>query len=158
MGRKKKLIDTTTGNFTKEQIAQRKLEEKALEDFKPITSTPPSWLDRDAKAEFRRIVPLLSKLPIAALDMSSVVMYCDFWSVYKRSSQAVTIEGRVITEMDSQGNDKRKVNPEFTTMKDAARMVQTIAGTLGLTIDSRMRIVVPKKEVEEDPFGAMLDD
>ncbi|GKV67499.1 hypothetical protein NCCP2331_36520 [Sporosarcina sp. NCCP-2331] len=67
-------------------------------------------------------------------------------------------QGRTIIELDAQGNDKKKVNPEFTAMNDAARILRSVAGSLGLTIDSRMRIVVPKDNKPNDPFAELLSD
>ena len=158
MARPRKLVETKTGKIGKEAIEARKQEEKALEEFESISFTPPSWLSAEAKKEYKRIVPLLSKLPIAALDLASVEMYCDFYSKYKRNSLAVEDEGETVVELDGRGNEKSKVNPKYTVMKDAASMVRTLSGGLGMTIDSRMRIVVPKKEDIKDPFADMMND
>lgn len=123
-----------------------KKEEESLHDFEPVSQEPPEWLNDTAKAEYLRVIPLMTGLPIAALDEASVAMYCDYYSMYVEASQSVEREGRTITEIDSQGNDKRRINPEFTVMTEAARMVRVVAGNIGLTIDSRMRIVVPQTE------------
>lgn len=158
MARPRKLVEAKTGKIGKEAIEERKKEEEALEEFESISFTPPSWLEPEAKKEYERIVPLLAKLPIAALDLASVEMYCDFYAKYKRNSQAVKKEGETITETDARGNEKEKVNPKYTVMKDAASMVRTLSGNLGMTIDSRMRIVVPKKEEVKDPFAELMND
>lgn len=158
MARPRKLIEASTGKIGKAEIEERKKEEAALDDFEKISHKPPSWLSKDAKAEYKRIVPLMDKLPIAALDFASVAMYCDYFSKYKAASLAVETEGRTIIEFDSQGNKKKKVNPEFTAMNDAARILRSVAGGLGLTIDSRMRIVVPKENKQNDPFSELLND
>lgn len=158
MARPRKFTDASTGKVGKEKKEERKKEEAALEDFDDISLTPPNWLSKEAKTEYKRIVPLMSKLPIAALDMASVVMYCDYYSKYKAASLCVEEQGRTIIELDGQGNDKKKVNPEFTAMNDAARMVRSLSGGLGLTIDSRMRIVVPKTKEKSDLFAEWLAD
>ena len=158
MARPRKLIEASTGKIGKAEIEERKKEEAALEEFESISFTPPSWLSAEAKKEYKRIIPLLSKLPIAALDLASVEMYCDFYSKYKRNSLAVEEEGETIIELDGRGNEKSKVNPKYTVMKDSAGMVRTLSGNLGMTIDSRMRIVVPKKEEIKDPFADLMND
>lgn len=158
MARPRKLVEAKTGKIGKDAIEERKKEEEALQEFESISFTPPSWLEEDAKLEYERIVPLLMKLPIASLDLASVTMYCDYFSKYKRASLSVEEEGRTIIEIDARGNEKRKLNPEYTAMGDAARMVRSLSGNLGMTIDSRMRIVVPKKEEIKDPFADMMND
>lgn len=158
MARPRKLIDASTGKIGKAEIEARKKEEATLEEFESISFTPPSWLSAEAKKEYKRIVPLLSQLPIASLDLASVEMYCDFYAKYKRNSLAVEDEGETVIELDGRGNEKSKVNPKYTVMKDAASMVRTLSGGLGMTIDSRMRIVVPKKEEVVDPFAELMKD
>lgn len=158
MARPRKLIETATGKIGKDEIEARKKEEAALEEFESISFTPPTWLSTEAKKEYKRIVPLLSKLPIASLDLASVEMYCDFYSKYKKMSLAVEKEGETIIEYGARGDEKSKVNPKYTVMKDSASMVRTLSGNLGMTIDSRMRIVVPKKEEIKDPFADFADD
>ena len=158
MGRKKKLLAAVEGNLTKAEIDEREKTEKALHEFEKISGAPPAWLDKDAKAEYKRIVPLLSQLPIAALDMASVLIYCEYWSVFKRTTLLVREQGTTIIELDGQGNDKKKVNPEFTAQKDAATIIQRAAGTLGMTIDSRMKIVVPQTDDKFDPFASMMNN
>lgn len=156
MARPRKLLGATTKNYTKAEIAEREKDESALHEFKKISKRPPSWLSEDAKAEYKRIIQLVNQLPIADLDLASLTMYCDYYSKYKAASIAVEEEGRTITELDAQGNDRRKVNPEFTAMNDAARNLRSVAGGLGLTIDSRMRIVLPKEDKRMDPFAELL--
>ncbi|MBZ5203208.1 phage terminase small subunit P27 family [Planomicrobium chinense] len=158
MARPKKLVDALNRNISKAEIEERRKEEESLEEFESISLTAPPWLEGDAKEEYERIIPLLKKLPIASLDLASVTMYCDFYAKYKEASQTVDIEGTVITQFDARGNEKRIVNPKYTVMGDAARMVRTLSGSLGMTIDSRMRIVVPKKEEVVDPFAEMMKD
>jgi len=158
MARPRKLIDTATGNFTKDEIRQRKEEEESLHEFEKIPLSPPAWLNKEAKQEYRRIAPLLNKLPIAELDLSMVAMYCDLVSDYIAASQQAYKEGRIIEETDSQGNPKTKINEAWRLKESAAKSIRSIAGQLGMTIDSRMRIVVPKEEEKADPFAELMND
>ena len=158
MARPRKLIDTATGNFTKEEIEQRKKEEESLYEFEKIPLSPPSWLNKEAKKEYKRIAPLLNRLPIAELDLMMVSMYCDLVSDYQAASEQAYTEGRIVEELDSQGNPKTKINEAWKLKESAAKNIRSIAGQLGMTIDSRMRIVVPKEEEKEDPFADMMND
>ncbi|WP_251669874.1 P27 family phage terminase small subunit, partial [Sporosarcina sp. NCCP-2331] len=91
MARPRKLSGASTGKIGKEEIEQRKKEEETLREFEKISLSPPSWLSKDAKKEYKRIVPLMEKLPIAALDLASVAMYCDYFSKYKAASLCVEV-------------------------------------------------------------------
>src|SRR5690606_21367245 len=123
------------GKIGKSKVEERKKEEAALGEFTPISFTPPSWLTKEAKTEYRRIIPLLQKLPVVALDWTAVSMYCDFYAKYKKASQEVEEIGTTIIEYDSKGNEREKVNPKYTVMTDAAKMVRSLAMGLGMTID-----------------------
>lgn len=158
MARPRKLVDAKTGKIGKEAIEERRKEEEALTEFESISLIAPPWMEGDAKEEYERIVPLLKKLPIASLDMASVVMYCDFFAKYKQASQSVDEQGSTITQTDARGNEKVIVNPQYTIMSDASRQVRSLSGGLGMTIDSRMRIVVPKKDEVKDPFADFAND
>src|SRR5690606_31091979 len=118
-------------------------------EFEKIPLSPPSWMNKEAKKEYKRIAPLLNRLPIADLDLMAVSAYCDNVAKYIEASGVVDEMGQVVEETDSQGNPKLKVNPWFTTMMQASNGIRSYAGQLGMTIDSRMRIVVPKEEEKE---------
>lgn len=51
-----------------------------------------------------------------------------------------------------------KINPAFNVKEKAGIRMQQTANTLGLTIDSRLRIVVPEEEEEDDPFAQFASD
>src|SRR5699024_12033090 len=82
MGKKRKITTTDTADklkISKEEIAQRRAEEKALDRFEKIQDDPPHWLSYIAKNEWKRIIPLLKDLPIASLDLTMVASYCQIY-------------------------------------------------------------------------------
>lgn len=151
MARPKKLLDQQKTRRTKEVQEELKATEEALKELTPLQKTPPNFLDKVAKAEYKRIYPLLEELPIASLDLALVVMYCQTYSNYIEASKQLAREKVVETERGS------KLSPYYTIQRDSITAMNQIAPKLGLSLDSRMKVVTPKKEdKEKDPMSDFL--
>ena len=151
MARPKKLLDQQKTRRTKEVQEELKATEEALKELTPLQKTPPNFLDKVAKAEYKRIYPLLEELPIASLDLALVVMYCQTYSNYIEASKQLAREKVVETERGS------KLSPYYTIQRDSITAMNQIAPKLGLSLDSRMKVVTPKKEdKEKDPMESFL--
>lgn len=151
MARPKKLLDQQKTRRTKEVQEELKATEEALKELTPLQKTPPNFLDKVAKAEYKRIYPLLEELPIASLDLALIVMYCQTYSNYIEASKQLAREKVVETERGS------KLSPYYTIQRDSITAMNQIAPKLGLSLDSRMKVVTPKKEdKEKDPMENFL--
>lgn len=151
-GRPRKHSTQDKSHKTKAEIAKRKEEEQKAgsETFKHLGTKPPKTLvDDTAKNEYRRIVPLLNDLDATALDQTLVVSYCNSYSFYLQAMEDVKKNGLVI--------DGRK-NPAYNIYKEMQKEIRANAGQLGMTIDSRMKLVrVDKHEEEKDPYAELGD-
>lgn len=151
MARPKKLLDQQKTRRTKEVQEELKATEEALKELTPLQKTPPNFLDKVAKTEYKRIYPLLEELPIASLDLALVVMYCQTYSNYVEASKQLVREKVVETERGS------KLSPYYTIQRDSITAMNQIAPKLGLSLDSRMKVMTPKKEVKDiDPMSDFL--
>lgn len=154
MARPRKLADATTGNFTKEQLLEKKEAESKIGNFNDLSETPPDFLDEVAKEEYVRVVEEIKKMPIVDLDKVLLIQYCSFYSDFLGASEDVSTNGSYFIDADG----KKKVNPAFTIKERAATQMRSAAGLLGLTVDSRLRIVAPTKEENKDPFSKFASD
>ncbi|MFD2830352.1 phage terminase small subunit P27 family [Corticicoccus populi] len=153
MGKDRLLVDNVKGNLTQDEIDARKSAEKRMYDLEPIDITPPEHLDDIAQTEYKRIVPLLRELPIAALDYSMVCAYCQFYSNWLQASEQMKSESLTITTAHGV-----RSNPLIIIQRDAHRSMQSIASKLGMTIDSRLKIMTPKQsEQKSDPFKSFFE-
>lgn len=159
-GRKPKLNATKQGHRTKEELEQSEYKENGLQKFEKINvDSVPDGLTENAAKEWLRIVPLLEQLPIADLDYSLIKKYCEVLdqndTLYRSISQKDGIEGMVDPETN------RKTGA-FMAYMESLKELRSICGQLGMTIDSRMRLVVPtESEVKQsvyDEFGVDDDD
>ena len=143
MARPRKTLEQQKTRRTKEVQEELKATEEALKELTPLQKTPPNFLDKVAKAEYKRIYPLLEELDIASLDLALITMYCQTYSNYIEASKQLVREKVVETERGS------KLSPYYTIQRDSITAMNQIAPKLGLSLDSRMKIVTPKKEDKE---------
>lgn len=153
-GRPKKLLHNSNKNYTSEEIIKKEREEAELNKFSKIDGEPPDFLDDIAREEYKRIIPYMQDLPISNLDRAQLAQYCSFYSDFVQASHLIEETGGVVIETDR----GLKVNPAFTAKEKAGTRMQQAANTLGLTIDSRLRIIVPEEKEDDDPFKEFVSD
>lgn len=155
-GRKPKLNATKTGNHNKQDLELAELKENSLKKFDKLSvDNIPIELNENAKNEWLRIVPLLSDLPIAELDYTLIKKYCEL----------VDINDRTYAQLQEVGTfdiETNKKTGAFNVYMETLKELRSVCGSLGLTIDSRMRIAPPTLNNENksvyDEFGFDDDD
>lgn len=136
MARKQKLLRNSTGHLKMvEQEAKYKAEFLAKDGLPELQKTPPRYLDSVAKAEYRRIVDTLGKLPLRNLDRTELELYCTWYSVYKNTLIKLKEE-----------TDPDEISSFVSTLDKATRNIKGLASDLGLNVNSRMQMNMPEKE------------
>ncbi|MDK8645518.1 phage terminase small subunit P27 family [Staphylococcus condimenti] len=158
-GRKPKLNVAKLGNRTKEELEEAEMRENGLKKFEKIDADyVPTDLSDNAKKEWQRIIPLLQELPIASLDLALVSAYCQTYSDYIQAAERMKQEGAVVvTERGT------KLNQNHAIKRDALAQLNSISSKLGLTVESRLKILDPKNETPKkqsvyDQFGISDND
>lgn len=130
----------------------------------PAEATPtiPTWLQGEARAEWKRIVPELRTLGLLTLiDRAALVAYCQAWAELVACTKILQDEGRIITEpiVDKEGDhigDKIRAHPIVRMQRDAFARVKVFAAEFGFTPASRSRVKVPDKPDQVDPLAELL--
>ncbi len=133
---------------------KKERQEAQLNKFSKIDTEPPHFSDEIAKQEYLRILPHMQELPISNLDKAQLAQYCSFYSDFVKASLILEREDLILE--DDKGN--QKVNPAFNIKEKAGIRLQQTANTLGLTIDSRLRIMVPDEKEDDDPYMEFVSD
>jgi P27 family predicted phage terminase small subunit len=134
-------------HLTKAEINERKSQEvKAAAD----KVKPPSYLPKELKREFKKISEELVNIGIMTnLDVDALARFLIAKELYLNITQ------RLLESPELMIMDKDMV----TTQDKLFKQCRASASDLGLTISSRCKLVVPKKEEEKAPgkfakFGA----
>lgn len=153
-GRKIKLLDNTKGALTNEvKETRRDAEKMASDGFEELQKSAPQHLGSIARYEYERVSAELRKLPIRNLDRATLEMYCTWYGIYREAEESVQEDGIYAVDTNGQPNKNRK-NPAISVMSEASGHIRSCASSLGLNIDSRLKIVLPKND---EPKKTMFD-
>lgn len=120
--------------------------------FKRIPPNPPSWLSREAKAEWKRIVPELARLELLkTVDRAALTVYVETWATYVEAIREARRGGMSI-ETES-GAVKR--NPAIAASHEAAALLRGMAQEFGLTpsSESKLGLLSRHGDLDENPFS-----
>lgn len=131
-----------------------KIERDALED-----RDPPEWLSEDAKAEWRRIVPVLAQRKVLTeADLGSVENYCMAMGTVREMEREIQRVGAVqkVFKIDKDGNAlliSIRKNPAVSIQSDAMNKARLLAAEIGCTPVSRSRPTVEDNDGDDDLFS-----
>ena len=124
------------------------------EPVPPADGVPnaPSYLDRRAKAIWRKLAPQLHRQGVlTSWDDKAFAAWCDSAARVEVTSKAVQAEGTV-----SENKMGRTVSPEFKAWKDAVLTMLRIGSEFGLTPSSRSTIKIEPAPDLDDEIKRML--
>ena len=97
---------------------------------------PPTWLDGDAQAEWRRLAPLLSRLGVLTeTDADALAAYCEAWTTWKQATQKMRRDGLVV-----EGKGGAFVSPYVKIAHQSLALMRAFLTEFGMTPSSRARI------------------
>jgi P27 family predicted phage terminase small subunit len=120
----------------------------------PKAGTPsmPRWLSKEAKAEWRHLLPQLRALGMLyAIDRSALAAYCQAHAELVWATEVLEREGRIIDAPvfnkpgELTGHTKR-LHPAVKLQRDAFARVKAFLGEFGLTPATRARLSVAAPE------------
>lgn len=112
----------------------RKPELKAIEGGLSRLPPAPSWLPKEGRDEWRRVLPgLLARKVLTREDLPMLEAYCLAAGTVRRMQATIAAEGDTIA--DDKGGKRR--HPAFQTMFQALTESRRLAAELGLTPASR---------------------
>jgi len=119
----------------------------------PGRPSPPTWLDAEAMAEWRRIVPALDDLGVLAkVDRAIVATYCTAWSFQKQAKALLEEDGLVRAGRSDNPPGK---SPAWQIWREASAMVATLGVQLLVTPNSRLRATIPEGKDANEGDGVL---
>lgn len=108
---------------------------------------PSPWLSKDAKAEWRRVVPLLVERRILTdADLGTLELYCNARGVALQAQRELAASGLVF--VTTSGQVKR--NPAAGIVAEFSGLALRLAAELGLTPVSRSRPAIRDDEGDDE--------
>ncbi|MBB5915291.1 P27 family predicted phage terminase small subunit [Nocardia transvalensis] len=113
--------------------------------FRRIPPNPPTWLSREARAEWRRIVPGLARLDLLKEeDRALLAVYCETWARFVQATRDVQYNGFTIVNRtlrkDGTESEWTAKNPAVTVAENAAAQLRGLAQEFGLTPSAESKL------------------
>ena len=129
--------------------------------FKRDAPNPPSWLSREAKAEWRRVAPGLERLDlIKPEDRATWSTYCEIWSRFVAATRDLQVNGMVVRNTSVKKDGTESVwftkNPAVAVAEAAETHLRHYANDFGLTPAGERNVSKrddDRDEFEENPFA-----
>jgi len=105
----------------------------------PLPEAPncPTWLGREARAEWRRLVPELAKLNLLAkIDRALLTAWCETWETYKESYQFIRKHGSSFNSAKGYVGQR----PEVAIRAKARTDLRLLAAEFGASPSSRTKV------------------
>ena len=135
--------------------------------FKRLAPNPPTWMSREAKAEWKRIVPGLTRLDLVKPeDRATLTTYCELWSRWVAATRDIAANGQVVRNTSVKKDGTETVwftkNPSVAVAEQAETRLRQYANDFGLTPAGERNVSKrddDRGEYETNPFaGAVGDD
>lgn len=130
--------------------------------FKRLAPNPPSWLSREAKAEWRRVVPGLVRLDLVKPeDRATLAAYCQVWSRLVAAYRDIEKNGSTVRNESTRKDGTTSVwwtkNPAVAVAEQAETRLRQYANDFGLTPAAERNVSKrddDRDEFEENPFAS----
>lgn len=133
---------------------------KAPPSFRRLPPKPPTWLSREATAEWRRVAPGLTRLDLLKEeDRAMLAAYCETWATFVMATADVKKHGltRLVIIETATGSTVEKpiANPSVSIARNAGRELRAFASQFGLSPAAEMALgkVPDDGEAETNPFA-----
>lgn len=124
---------------------------KAPPLFARVAPNPPSWLSREAAAEWKRVAPGLQRLDLLKPeDRATLAAYCETWATFVTATRLVHAEGLTI-----EAKQGTLAHPAVGIARNAGRELRAFAGQFGLSPVAEMALgrVGDDGAEDENPFS-----
>jgi len=122
----------------------------------PVKKAPkcPSWLDNDAKKEWRRLTKQLEDLGLlTTIDMAAFAGYCQAYARWKEAEEFISKHGTIVKTPSGYWQQVPQVSIAQTYLK----IMNKFCEQFGLTPSARSRIVADTgQQNEADPMELIL--
>src|SRR5690625_3200824 len=142
---KLQLLEGNPNRLTKAEIEKREKHEESMQVGTDKVE-PPARLSAAQKRRFEELSSQLIKLEIFDnLDVDSLALYIETYDNYVRTIRSAKRMTNKEMDEDFDGYAKR-----MRTATQLADLCRKFAGDLGLTISSRLKLIIPEKEEKDE--------
>lgn len=115
--------------------------------FAPLTEEPPDWLEREAKAEYRRLYSEFKRVPglLQRVHRTLFIAWCEEHANYVNACKE-----------RGKATDPKQRKVAHQQARESLDALLRISQRFGLTPSDQTRLDMKPKEQDEDPFLELL--
>ena len=156
----RKIVDISTGHYSRSDTAQRKLIDDAApkSENSELKKVPKKFLRDDcAIQQYKRLAKILTRDGLAGdADKNNLIAYCNAWSVYIETQKDMDDPEKVLYDSKEEGARQDRL---FRKNSKALDTMSVYGNKLGMSVSARLQkgaaIVKQKQEEVEERFGAI---
>ncbi|WP_308346325.1 phage terminase small subunit P27 family [Priestia aryabhattai] len=143
------LVEGNPNRKTKADLERMEEAEKKV-TFKSDSIKPPTWLDKQGKQTFKKLVKEFEETELLFnVDVYNLAMFADAYSLYIECTKEIAREGLMV-EYTNKGAETNKVpHPLLTKKKQAFEQMTKIMSEFGLSPVARTKLIL-NLQIEED--------
>lgn len=123
---------------------------------KQARPTCPAWLSKEAKAEWKRIVPELERLGLLTIvDRAALASYCTAWGHLRQAQEVINKAGPGGPVYRTEAGDIKPM-PHVAWANKAMVQIRSFCSEFGLSPSSRCRMAMPQEESQADGMERLL--
>lgn len=148
------LLEGNKNRLTKKEIEKRQELEKSIV-FKDDNIKPPSWLNKEARKQFKRVVDeFKSNDLLKNVDVHSIALFCDAYADYIECSRLIQEEGLMVEYTNKAAETNKVPHPLLTKKKQLFEQMQKFMSEFGLSPIARARLTIPRDDGDDKPKTA----
>jgi len=116
------------------------------------TPRMPDWLDDDAKAAWKQLVPQLREMGVLTrIDGNALARYCTTWAAWRKAVAFIREKGDMYPLRDENGAVKYFQQwPQVAISHKLATQLTRLEQEFGMTPSSRARLQMPERKGADD--------
>jgi P27 family predicted phage terminase small subunit len=120
----------------------------------PFEPHMPAWLDDDARAEWRRVTPILLKMGLLTVaDGAALAVYCEAYSTMGHALRTLQEDGPTFISPKTSVEHAR---PEVGIVQQCRVAIKTFCQEFGMTPSARSRMIAQSDEREKSGMEGLL--
>lgn len=125
---------------------------------KPVAPKPPTWLDKEAKKEWKRLAPMIERLGLLTeADQIAFANLCQEYSNSIKWQNVIKEQGATYEHTNVKGEKNITTRPEAILLHKSRQLIKAYCAEFGLTPSSRGKIQVLGQKDEADEMESLLN-
>lgn len=134
-----------------EEIEKRKEQEEKLKKLPRDKIRPPTWLSKEGKSIFKKIVKELEVVDILAnIDNYNLAILANSIEKYVECTRKLNCDELTVTHINKRGFETTQKNPLISIQIQYTDVIKKLGSEFGLSPAARLKIIQEASDISDD--------